>query len=107
MSGIDIAMVFYVIFMIGSATGCIFYGSFMMRETGSFLQQMLIAGTINLSLGIFAILGWFLFSWGVNEFMLNVGLSIGAGLLVIGETVLFVLLFLKRKQWLQQDGNGV
>ena len=71
MNTIDIAMTIYSIFMIIATFLSFKYGSAMIRKTGLFLPQALIAGTINLALGIFAIIGWFFITWGVNEFCLR------------------------------------
>ncbi|WP_156291865.1 hypothetical protein [Oceanobacillus salinisoli] len=102
MNEIDIGITIYVIFMIVAAFVSFKYGSTMIRKTRLFLPQVLIAGTINLALGIFAIIGWFFFSWGVNEFLFFGGLVLGVVLLVVGEAVLITILFLKRKKWIQQ-----
>ncbi|WP_010171229.1 hypothetical protein [Bacillus coahuilensis] len=101
MSEIDIAMTIYIIFMIVATLISFKYGSTMIKKTGLFLPQALIAGTINLALGVFAIIGWFFFAWGVNEFLFFGGLVLGIGLLVVGEAVLLSTLFLKRKIWIQ------
>lgn len=101
MSEIDIAITIYIIFMIVATFVSFKYGSTMIRKTGLFLPKALIAGTINLALGVFAIIGWFFFAWGVNEFLFFGGLVLGIGLLVIGEAVLITTLFLKRKKWIQ------
>jgi hypothetical protein len=101
MNKIDIAMTIYVIFMIMATFLSVIYGSTMIKKTGLFLPQTLIAGTINLALGVFGIIGWFIFSWGVNEFLFFGGLVLGLGLLVGGEVVLFSILFSKRKKWIQ------
>jgi hypothetical protein len=77
------------------------YGSTMIRKTGLFLPHALIAGTINLGLGLFAILGWFFFTWGVNEFLFFGGLALGICLVVVEEVVLLTILFFKRKKWIQ------
>jgi hypothetical protein len=91
MNEIDIAMTIYVIFMIIATFASFKYGSIMIRKTGLFLLQSLIAGTINLALVVFGILGWFFFSCGVNEF-----LSFGG--LALGEAALFAMLFSKRNR---------
>jgi hypothetical protein len=101
MSEIDIAMIIYIIFMIVSTFVSFKYGSTMIRKTGLFLPQTLISGTINLALGVFAIIGWFFFAWGLNEYLFFGGLVLGIGLLVVGEAILITTLFLKRKQWIQ------
>lgn len=102
MNEIDIAMIIYVIFMLVSTFVSVKYGSIMIRKTRHFLPQALIAGTINLGLGVLAIIGWFFFAWGVNEFLFFGGLVLGIGLLVVSEAVLITILFLKRKNWIQQ-----
>ncbi|MEH7225012.1 hypothetical protein V7112_14480 [Bacillus sp. JJ1566] len=101
MNEIDIAMTIYVIFMIVSIFVSFKYGSTMIIKTGLFLPQALIAGTINLCLGVIGILGWFFFSWSVNEILFFGGLALGVGLLALSEIVLFSILFSKRKRWIQ------
>lgn len=98
---IDIVMIIYVIFMIVATLSSIKYGSTMIRKTGLFLPQVLISVSINLALDVLAILGWFLFTWRVNEFLFFGGLVLGIGLLVVGEAVLMTTLFLKRNKWIQ------
>jgi hypothetical protein len=97
----DFAITIYIIFMVGATFVSFKYGSTMIRKTGLFLSQALIAGTINLALGVLAIIGWFFFTWGVDEFLFFGGLVLGIGLLVVGEAVLITILFLKRKKWIQ------
>jgi hypothetical protein len=101
MNKMDIAMFIYIFFMIFATFVSFKYGSTMIRKTGLFLPQVLIAGTINLTLGVIAIIGWFFFAWGVNEFLFLGGLVLGIGLLVVGEGVLITILLLKRKKWIQ------
>ena len=101
MNGIDIALIIYVIFMIIAVLLSVKYGSSMIKKTGLFLPQAIIAGTINLALSILAIIGWFFFAWGVNEFLFFGGFVLGLGLLVVGEAALFTILFSKRKKWIQ------
>ncbi|MCD5324395.1 MULTISPECIES: hypothetical protein [Pontibacillus] len=100
MSKLDIAMIIYIIFMIVATFVSFKYGSTMIKKKGLFLPSTLIAGTINLVLGVFAILVWVFFTWGVNEFLFFGGLVLGSGLLVVGEAVLLTTLFLKRKKWI-------
>ncbi|KQL19934.1 hypothetical protein LIS82_16330 [Cytobacillus solani] len=69
------------------------YGSAMIKKTGLFLPQALIAGTINLALGVFGIMVWFFFSWKVNEFLFFGGLVLGLSLIVVGEVVLLSIFF--------------
>lgn len=98
---IDIVMIIYVIFMIVATLSSIKYGSTMIRKTGLFLPQVLISGSINLAIDVLAILGWFFFTWRVNEFLFFGGLVLGIGLLVVGEAVLMTTLFLKRNKWIK------
>nr|WP_077215300.1 hypothetical protein [Bacillus dakarensis] len=79
----------------------LFYKHLRMETKRLHLPQTLIAGTINFALGVFAIIGWFFFAWGVNEFLFFGGLVLGIGLLVVGEAVLITTLILKRKKWIQ------
>ena len=102
MNEMDIAVVLYVTFMIAATFISFKYGSTMVRKTGPFLSQAVIAGAINLALGVLTITGWIVFSWGVNEFLFFGGLILGISLLVAGEIVLIVTLFLKRKKWTAQ-----
>lgn len=97
----DIAMMTYIIFIVAAFIVSFTYGSFMIRKTGFFLLYAIISVIISLGLGIFALLGWFLFSWGVNEFLFYGGLNMGAGLLVIGEVILFTVLCFKRREMIQ------
>ncbi|QDP41000.1 hypothetical protein [Radiobacillus deserti] len=101
MSEIDIAMIIYFIFMIVATLVSFTYGSTMIRKTGLFFPQVLIAGAINLAVGVFAIIGWLFFAWGRNEFLFMGGLVLGIGLLVTGEVVLVITFILKRKKWIQ------
>ncbi len=98
---IDIVMIIYVIIMTIATFSSILYGSTMIRKTGLFLPQVLISASINLALDVFAIVGWFFYTWRVNEFLFFGGLVLGIGLLVLGEVVLIATLFVKRKKWLQ------
>jgi hypothetical protein len=105
MNKIDIAMTLYVIVLITATFVSYKYGSTMIKKTGLFLPQAIIAGTINLSLGLLALLGWSFFTWGVNEFLFFGGLVIGVGLLVVGEAILISILLFKRKKWVQHDNK--
>ncbi|MFD1737191.1 hypothetical protein ACFSCX_11575 [Bacillus salitolerans] len=101
MSEIDVTMTIYVIFLIVATFISFKYGSTMIRKTGLFLPHALIAGAINLALGLFAIVGWYFFAWSVNEFLFFGGLVLGIGLLVVGEAALITILCIKRKKWIQ------
>jgi hypothetical protein len=102
---IDIAMTLYVIVLIAVTFVSYRFGSKMIRKTGIFLPQAIIACTINLSLGLLALLGWSFFTWGVNEFLFFGGLALGVGLLVVGEAILISILLFKRKRWVQIDNK--
>jgi hypothetical protein len=102
---IDIAMPIYVSVLIAATFVSYKYGSTMIRKTGLFLPQAIIAGTINLSLGLLALLGWAFFTWDVNEFLFFGGLVLGLVLLVVGEVILISILLLERKKWIQHDNK--
>jgi hypothetical protein len=55
MNKTDIAMTLYVIVLITATFVSYKYGSTMIKKTGLFLPQAIIAGTINLSLGLLAL----------------------------------------------------
>lgn len=98
MNGADKALlVFIIIFMISFLTSYK-YGYYMISRTGLFFAHVMIAGTIHISIGIMALIGWFYFSWGVNAFLLYGGLVLGVGLIAVGEIVLLLMLFIKRKK---------
>lgn len=105
MNKIDIAMTLYVIVLIAATFISYKYGSTMIRKTGLFLTQVIIASTINLSIGLLVLLGWSFFTWGVNEFLFFGGLVLGVGLLVVGEAILLSILLFKRKKWVQHDNK--
>ncbi|MFC0415088.1 hypothetical protein ACFFHH_06405 [Cytobacillus solani] len=46
-------------------------------------------------------MGWFFFSWEVNEFLFFGGLVLGLSLIVVGEVVLLSIFLSKRKKWIQ------
>jgi hypothetical protein len=97
---VDMAMMFYFLFIVAAFFGSFFYASYMISKTGLFLLHSIIAVVISVALGLFALIGWFVFTWGFNEFLFFGGLSFGAGLIVVGVVVLFTLLCVKRKQFL-------
>ncbi|GGD13270.1 hypothetical protein [Pontibacillus salipaludis] len=107
MNQVDIAMAIYIVFMIGATFISFTYGSTMIKRTGFFQQAVFIAGTINFLLGLCAIIGWFFFAGGINEFLLFGGLVLGISLLVAGEGLLITISLLKRKKWIQiyHDNN--
>lgn len=97
----DIALFIYVAFMLVSLIICYLFGSKMIEKTGFFGAQIIIAITLNFFLDVCAILGWFFFSWRVNEFLFFGGLVLGIGMLVISEAILILVFFIKRKKILQ------
>lgn len=102
----DVALTIYVVFMILALLISYFLASTMIKKTGLFALQTLSASMINFALGICAIIGWFFFSWGVNEFMFFGGLMLGLAMLVVSEAILVIVLFVNRKQILQSyNGN--
>ncbi|RBW67482.1 hypothetical protein [Bacillus taeanensis] len=101
MSERDLAIGAYAIFIIVSFFVSYKYGTFMIKKTGLFFTQVFIAVTINIALGMLALIGWFFYSLGVNEFLFLGGLFLGTALLVITEIVLLILLFVKRKRMLK------
>jgi hypothetical protein len=103
----DIALTIYVAFMVISLIICYGFASKMIKKTGLFGTQTIIASTLNLLLGVCAILGWFFFSWRVNEFMFFGGLVLGVGMLVISEAILIIVLFIRRKNFLQTYNSNI
>ncbi|WP_246944866.1 hypothetical protein [Bacillus pinisoli] len=102
MNGLNLAMFVYI----GSMLFAIFlsfkYGSFMIRKTRMFLPQALIAWSLYFTFCLVAIVGWFLYAWGINEFLFFGGLVFGTGVLIVGEVVLITSFCVKRKKWIQQ-----
>lgn len=107
LENVDRALTIYVAFMVVSLIICYGFGSKMIKKTGVFGAQTIIASTLNLLLGVCAILGWFFFSWGVNEFMFLGGLVLGIGMLVISEAILIIVLFVRRKKMLQTYNSNI
>ena len=103
----DIALTIYVAFMVVSLIICYAFGSKMIKKTGLFGTQTIIASTLNLLLGFCGILGWFFFSWRVNEFMFFGGLVLGIGMLAISEAILIIVLFVRRKKMLQTYNSNI
>lgn len=97
MNEINIAFMVYISFMVLSTLACFTYGSFIIKKTGLFTQFSLFTGILYFSLGVLAILGWSFFSWGINEFLFFNGLFLGVGMLVLGEAIIFIALFIKKK----------
>ncbi|HHY74685.1 MAG TPA: hypothetical protein GX497_15945 [Bacillus bacterium] len=103
----DIALAIYVASIVISLIICYVFGSKMIEKTGLFGIQTIIASTLNFLLGICAIVGWFFFSWRINEFMFFGGLLLGVGLLIISEAILIIVLFIRRKKMLQTYNSNV
>ncbi|CRK80762.1 hypothetical protein [Neobacillus massiliamazoniensis] len=97
----DVALVVYVVFMIISLIISYVFGSTMIKKTGVFGVHTFIASALNFLLGFFAILGWFNFSWHINEFMFFGGLLLGIVMLFISELTLILVLIIKRKKMIQ------
>lgn len=91
----------YVIFIITAIFLSFKYASTRIKRTGLFLPKALIAGTIYLILSVFGALGWFFFSWKINEFLFFGGLVLGLGFFITGEVILLTIFFSKRKKWIQ------
>ncbi|UFT98363.1 hypothetical protein KO561_14290 [Radiobacillus kanasensis] len=105
MNQIDFAVLVYVVYMIATTFGSYKYGAFMIRKTGILGSQIVVAGAINLVIGILGIVGWSLFSWGVNEFLYVLGIALGIALLFVGELILVIIFLLRRKKLLQDYEN--
>lgn len=97
---IEVALTIYVVFMVFSLTMSYIFGSKMIKKTGLFGPITIISSILTLLLGVFAIVGWFLYSWRVNEFMFFGGLVLGIVMLVISEAILIIMLFIRRKSML-------
>ncbi|WP_332633763.1 hypothetical protein [Halalkalibacter flavus] len=97
MTETDIAIGIYVSFLIICFFASLKYASFMIKKTGLVLAQSIAAASINLLLGIIAIIGWFCYVWGVNEFLFFGGLVLGIILLITSLVVLSLTLFFRRK----------
>ncbi|WP_280771592.1 hypothetical protein [Salipaludibacillus daqingensis] len=76
------------------------YGSLMIKKTGFVLAQSIVAATINLVIGILAMIGWFIYAWGVEEKLFSYlffgGIVVGMVLLVFSITALLLILLWKR-----------
>jgi hypothetical protein len=101
MNKIDLAFAIYIMFFCLAFFISYKYGSYMTRKTGLIFPQFFIAVIINLAMGVLAIMGWFFFTWRVNEFLFFGGLVLGVGLLIVSEMLLIILLLLMRKRLLQ------
>ncbi|MBS4539455.1 hypothetical protein GOQ27_13345 [Clostridium sp. D2Q-11] len=103
----DIALMIYIGFMIFAWSIGYIFDSKMIKKTGLFGSQTLIVSVINFSIGFCVILGWFFFSWGVNEFIFFGGLILGIGMLVASQVALLILLLVKKKQMMQIYNNNI
>ncbi|MFC0523528.1 hypothetical protein ACFFGV_08010 [Pontibacillus salicampi] len=77
------------------------YAFFMIKKTGQMMAHSFVAATLNVVLGACAVLGWTIYSYGTVETLFMTGLRLGSFLTVLSILVLSVLLFIKRKQFLQ------
>ncbi len=102
MGEVDIALTVYIVIMLIGFFISFKYGSYMIRKTGLFFPQALIAGTMIVAIDIIAIIGWSFYSWGSNEFLFIIGIFVGLGLIVVSEVVLITILFIKKKHLIQQ-----
>ncbi|WP_246202480.1 hypothetical protein [Virgibacillus doumboii] len=98
LDGSNLAIFLYVLFMIISLAVSYLYGWKVIEMTGLFVSQTFIASVINLFMGVCAIFGWFLYSWGVNEALFFGGLVLGLILLAVSEIALIVTLYLQREK---------
>jgi Na+-driven multidrug efflux pump len=98
---IDLALAFYILCFGLAFLTSYTYGSYKTRKTGLIFPQFFIALIINVALDVLVILGWFFFTWRVNEFLFFGGLALGGGLLVVSEVILLLLLLLRRKKFLK------
>ncbi|MFA9558279.1 hypothetical protein ACERII_13305 [Evansella sp. AB-rgal1] len=105
MTETDIAMVIYISFLFLSFFLSLKYGTVMIRKTGLVLAQSIVAASINLVLGIIAIVGWFFYAWGVNEFLFFGGIVIGVIIIVTSLVVLSLTIFLRRKVLIKYNEN--
>lgn len=103
----DIALTIYVALMVISLIFSYMFGSKMIKITGLFGTHTIIASTLNLLFGFCAILGWFFYSWRVNEFMFFGGLVLGVGMLVMSEAILIIFLYSRRKTLLQAYNSKI
>ncbi|ADU28910.1 hypothetical protein [Evansella cellulosilytica] len=101
MTEADIVFIIYILIIILAFFVSIKFAEVMIKKTGLFFAQAIIAGSLNLLLNVLIGIGWFMYTWGINEFLFFGGLLIGVGLLVISEIVLFFLLLVKRVSWIK------
>jgi hypothetical protein len=97
----DIAMVIYIFLMVIAFFISYKYASFMIRKTGLFFAYSFIATMMNFMLLIMCMVGWFLFSWGVNEFLFFGGLYLSIIITLVSEFILFITLLVRRKVMLE------
>nr|WP_144924868.1 hypothetical protein [Paenibacillus bovis] len=100
MSEYDIVLTIYIIFMVLSLVLSIKYASIMMKKTGLFLPQVIIAGTIHFVLGVIAIIAWLLYTYSTNEMIFIGGGFLGMCMIIIGEILLVTIVLMNKKKWL-------
>ncbi|MDG5789237.1 hypothetical protein QA612_17395 [Evansella sp. AB-P1] len=106
MTETDVVMTIYVVLITVAFVISLKFASTTIQKTGTFLPQAIIAGTLNLVFMIAILIGWYLYAWGINEFLFFGGIVLGVGLLILSQITLYIVLFLKRKQWIQTYNNG-
>src|SRR5699024_1894845 len=111
LEGSSPAIIFFILFIIIALAVSYLYGWKMIEKTGLVGSQTFIASFINLFLWASAILGWLLYTIGIDEGLFFGGLVLGAALFVISETALIIILFLRRDKFMEayreQSGDSV
>lgn len=107
MGEVDIAFTIYIVILLISFLIGYKYGSYLIRKTGLFFSPVFIAGTLIIAIDIIAIIGWFNYSWGTNEFPFIIGIFVGLGLMVVSEAVLITILFIKKKHLVQTFNDNL
>lgn len=106
MSSFDIGLAVYIGGMLLSLFISYKFGAGLIKETGSFVPQVLFSLLIHLCIGILAIIGWVMFAFSLNEFALIIGGLLGAGMIAAGWVILLVLFLVKRKQLMSVYENA-
>lgn len=99
LSEYDIVLTVYIIFMVLALVVSIKYASIMMKKTGLFLAQVIIAGTIHFVLGVIAIIAWIVITFSTNEMIFFGGVFLGICMIVIGEILLVTIVLMNKKKW--------
>src|SRR5690606_40909029 len=94
----DIVLTVYIIFMVLALVVSIKYASIMMKKTGLFLPQVIIAGTIHFVLGVIAIIAWIVITFSTNEMIFFGGVFLGICMIVIGEILLVTIVLMNKKR---------